>query len=188
VEILSKIIEILKTKIALPVFLLTLFLLVAPNNLLVEMNLLHFVADNKTVLWLFFLFSGFLYIHEKGINLAKYIKQKLQNRQVMNSIIRSLNSLSAKEEALIYYCLRENKQTVIAQIGNSTVISLEAKYILRRPSGNYDILEVPFTIVDRVWRYLIKNKNIFCPEEKLGDESYNKDVKSFINDLRNVLR
>ncbi len=187
-DILWKIIEFIKITIALPVSLFTLFLIAAPNELLDKMSLTNFVSENKGVLWLIFLFSGLLYIHEKGKNFFELIKKKKIKKQIMGEIIRSLNSLSPQEYAVIYYCLRENKKTVIAHMGNSTLISLESKHIMQRPSGSYSILGVPFTISDGVWEYLLKNKNNFCPKEKLNDKQYNSEVNRFINDLRNVLR
>jgi len=102
-------------------------------------------------------------------------------------IISNLNGLSPQEDAWIYYCLKNNKKTLIATASKSTAVSLENKSIVYRPSGTYDILETPYTINQIAWEYLCEHKSIFCPNEKLNDRNYNDEVNEFIRDLRSVI-
>ena len=151
----------------------------------------EFVLTNKNTLWIIFFFSLILYLYKKLKIIHKYIiqgvSQYLESKKRLKNIITSLDGLSTQEKTWFYYCLRENNKTVIATSINPTAVSLEQKGVLFRPQTAHSIVETPFTISVPVWNYLIKRKNIFCPENKLRDDDYNKTVNDFIKNLKSAV-
>jgi hypothetical protein len=162
-----------------------------PYNIIHRIGLDEFVLANKNTLWLVLLFSIILYLYEKFIKIYKYIikciSRYLESKKRINKIFTGLNGLSTKEKTWIYYCLRENRKTVIATSVNSTAVSLEQKGVVFRPQTAHSIIETPFTIIIPVWNYLIKRKNLYRPENKLTDNNYNKKVNDFIKNLKSVV-
>ncbi len=142
-EILAKIFEIINNRISLPISFLCALLLFGPGHLLAKIELEYFVSSNRSTIWLFFLFSSILYIYEKSgkvVQLSKIVKRKLDSKRIIKE---NLDSISPQEAAWVYYCLRENKKTVIATQVNSTAVSLENKHLVYRPDSVYSILETP---------------------------------------------
>ena len=189
-EILTKIFEILNNKIALPVALFGALLLFLPDSVLAYLALDEFARGNRTLLALFFLFALISYLYEKVKALLSYMKQSSESRKSeakrLEGISRSLNSLDQAELTWIYYCLRENRRTIIANGIDATATSLESKYIVTRPRGPHSIMDTPFTITDAAWDYIQERRDHFCPKEYLGDAAFNAKVDDRIGDFRKV--
>jgi hypothetical protein len=190
-EILSKIFDVIVNKVAFPIAILCGLLLFLPQNILAKMEVLPIVNIYRGIIWILFLFSSLIYLYDKGKTFVNFIKKaierKIKKSKRNKQIISNLIGLSPQEKAWIYYCLLSDKRTLIAQTINETAVSLENKGIVYRPSGSYSVLETPFTIGPSTWEYLCANKEIFCPQEKIDDKSYNQEVYEFIRDLRSVI-
>ncbi len=190
-EILTKIFEVVTNKISLPVAILVAILLFNPLNIIYKFELEDFVSSNKSILWIIFLFAIILYLYEKSIKLLKLIHEKISKKYLASKslkiITKNLDGLSDLEKAWIYYCLRENIRTIIATSINSIAVSLEGKGIISRPYGQYNILNTPFTIGNNVWKYLKKNKDIYCSDKKLNDITYNSYVDKIVKNARSVV-
>lgn len=187
IEILSKIFDVIINKIALPIAVLCALLLFIPKSILRVIEVLTIVDSYRGVIWIVFLFSILVYSYEKGKTLFAYIKIKFDKRTYLKQVISNLDGLSPQEQAWIYYCLKNNNRTLIATAANETAVSLENKGLVYRPTGNYSILDTPYTLHTIVWDYLKKNKEIFCPQEKLNDQTYNREVTKFIRNLRSAI-
>lgn len=186
-EILSKIFDVVVNKIALPITILCGILLFAPKSILHDIEVLSIVNTYRGIIWIIFLFSFLIYVYDKGKLIVSYINNKMKKAEYKKQVISHLEGMSPQEEAWIYYCLKNNNRTLIATAAKETAVSLENKGIVYRPSSSYSVLETPFTINTIVWEYLCKNKDKYCPIEKINDQDYNQDVIKFIRDLRSVI-
>jgi len=190
-DTLSKILEILTNKFSLPVAILCAFLLYAPDSLLAKFDLAAFASSTRETIVLIFLFSMLLYAYEKAKKAFQYFKTKLgagiKRRQRRKAIFVSLERLKADEEAWIHFCLRDNVRTVYATETKSTAIALEGKRLVYRPSRVYDRLNTPFTFYPEVWEYLTKNKDKYCPPDRINDDQYNQKVDDFVAKLRSAV-
>ncbi len=191
IEVLSKIFDVVVNKVALPIALLCALLLFTPISILQKIEVLPIVNNFRGIIWIIFLFSFLIYIYDKGKLLVNYIKdlvvKRLRKAEYKKQVISNLEGLSPQEEAWIFYCLKNNKRTLIATTAKETAVSLENKGIVHRPSGTYSVLDTPFTIDTVTWDYLRQNKERYCSSEKLNDPNYNSEVMEFIRDLRSVL-
>ena len=141
IEILSKIFDVIVNKIALPIAILYALLLFMPKSILREIEVLTIVDTYRGIIWIIFLFSILVYGYEKGKTLIAYIKNKFEKRTYLKQIIGNLDGLSEKEEAWIYYSLKNNKRTLIATESKETAVSLENKGLVYRPTSSYSILD-----------------------------------------------
>ena len=190
-EILSKIFDVVINKVALPTAILCALLIFLPKSVLSNIDVLTIVNSYRGIIWLIFLFSFLMYTYDKGKILTKVIVNKIERRKrnaaYLNQVISNLEGLSEQEKAWIYFCLKENKRTLIATSTKETAVSLENKGLVLRPRGCYSVLDTPFTFYPIVWSHLCKNKETFCPQERLKDVNYNRDVINFVRDLKSVI-
>lgn len=187
-EIIAKIIEIVSSKISLPIALFMGVLLFSPIEFLDQIHLKKFVENNLTSIWLFFIFSTILYLYDLTKKIINWSKEKYIKNKKFREAKEYLNSLNSNELAVIYYCLRNFTRTVHATVINSTMVSLVNKGLFYEPFGIYSKMNVPFRIPTQIWKYLLRHKDEFCPKSLLENEDYNYRVNNFIRDLKNVYR
>jgi hypothetical protein len=189
-ETFSKIIDFLNDRFSLPVAVLCVFFLFAPDWMLKRLELWDYVDSARALISFFFLFATALYLYGRGKKLTQYFKAKLEART--KRIIRKrviagqVKGLTQEENAWIYYCLRENIRTLYTTETNTTAVALEGKVLIYRPKSVYDRLSTPFTFYPEVWKYLTRKKENFCPPENIRDRQYNQRIDQFIKNLRNT--
>ena len=190
-ELIAKILEVINNKISLPIAIFCAVLLLLPKSLTEQISISYFIKTNKDTIWLFFLFSTILYSYEKTKVIISYFQNKInlvkEKSISQKGLSDCLDSLSHEEKSWLYYCLRENLNTVIATSINPIAISLESKKLVHRPITPHDITATPFTLNKKVWDHLKNNKDVFCPNDVQEDKSYNREIDEFIRRLRSVV-
>jgi hypothetical protein len=107
--------------------------------------------------------------------------QASAKREEFEALVLRLSSLDLNERMWLKYCLFHNVQTLSAERGNRTAQSLCHKGIVEEGTGN--ILDLPFHIPDRVWKYLIERKDDFLPEVERSDKRFPGALEAFRKSL-----
>ncbi len=176
-EAISKIVEFIG-KYAWAVFVTTCFVLFIPEEAAKQLGLRLFREHFKGGLWILLVLTWvvsigvvFQYIDRRILDRWLESRRRDRDRQkkdqkAIEALEFRLNSLDANEKLWIEYCLFHNTQTLSAERGNGTAQSLNYKNIVEEGTGN--ILDLPFHIPDRVWRYLLDHSDELLPEIEQG--------------------
>lgn len=187
-DALAKILDFIG-KYAWAVFVTTSFVLFVPEDAARQIGLFELRSQSKGALWVLLVLtlvvslgSAFQYIDRRVLDgwlegRRREKKRLTHQRQVMDALALRLDSLDAKEQMWIKYCLFHNTQTLSAERGNRTAQSLHHKGIVEEGSGH--ILDLPFHIPDPVWRYLLENKEELLSEADRQDPRFPGALEKF---------
>ncbi|MGC1174090.1 super-infection exclusion protein B [Polaromonas sp.] len=118
---------------------------------------------------------------QAAVERKKVEERENAQREAIESLALRLHSLDLNEQMWVKYCLFHNVQTLSAERGNRTAQSLHHKGIIKEGSGH--MLDLPFHMPDRVWKYLIEHKDEFLPEAERADTRFPGALANFRKSL-----
>jgi hypothetical protein len=191
-ESLGKLLEFVG-KYSWAVFVMTAFVLFVPDDGAKQLGLYDVRTAYKGFWWLALVLTGalwigavFSYLDKKVLDgwLERRRSEKQHDldrvRRIENVRLR-LNSLDAREQLWIKYCLLNNIQTLTARLDDHTAQSLVNKHILSQGSGS--MLNLPFHIRDEVWRVLTEERALFLSDEEANDPRFQRALDEFQSSL-----
>ena len=169
------------------------FVLFIPEDAARQIGVLDFRTGYKGAWWLVlvlsfavFLGAAFQYLDRRIFDgwfktRADRKAKDEKTRQFMEALPLRLNSLDDREREWLRFCLINNIQSLSTQQANRVAQSLVAKGILTEGSGH--IMDLPFHIPDRVWRYLLDHREDFV----VAGEETDPRVKAKLEQFRKSL-
>lgn len=180
-DAISKILDFIG-KYAWAVFVTACFVLFIPEDAAKQIGLLELRTSFKGIIWIVLVLTfmvalgaAFQYLDRRVFdgwlkNRQEARKREDQEAKALEAIALRLRSLDGNEQMWIKYCLFHNTQTLSAERANRTAQSLDHKGIVQEGAGH--ILDLPFHIPDKVWKYLLEHKDEFLPEPERTDKRF----------------
>lgn len=104
---------------------------------------------------------GILTIGSMGYRIASWLTDFGRTRGARRTILSRLNSLSDVEHRILSYLVQANNQSFNYRIDDGDVQGLVHKGLLRMAGGHQNIMAIPYSVPDFVWRELKKRPNEF---------------------------
>lgn len=191
-ESLGKVLEFVG-KYSWAVFVMTAFVLFVPDDGAKQLGLYDVRTSYRGLWWLALVLTGALWVGAVFSYLDKKVldgwlerrrterKSDTDRLKRIENIRLRLGSLDGREQLWIKYCLLNNIQTLTARLDDPTAQSLVNKHILSQGSGS--MLNLPFHILDDVWRLLTEERSSFLSDEEISDPRFQRVLDEFQRSL-----